>query len=263
MIVTGFNGNIDNEYFYEYLLFVLLLSANYNNINTPIKILLNSENIFKYNKLIQKFNLKLDIELIEYSFISKSYNTKYEIIKYFIDEKTFFYLDIDVIFLKNIDYFLKEMFLSDVFYTEKIPEYIKEIEKNYYKIPSYDIFAQWFFLKNKNTSMEVIDFFKNITNHDLEKKEIKSLDLKFSKTINKLEKIEDQSFGAYYPKHKINNKKILFHYDGMIDSGSFIKLKNHNPRMFNYIIYKLKKIKDYEGIQNDEKYFKKHTRTKQ
>jgi len=252
MIVTGFNGNTDDEYFYDYLLLIQLLSANFFKIKTSIKILLNKENKKLYEKLINQFNIKLNIEIIEHNFLSSSYNTRYEIIKYFINEKEFLYIDIDAIFLKNIDNFLKEkLFKSKVFYTEKIPDYIKKIEKQYYTIPDYNIFAQWFFIKNKNTPPITIDYIKTI---NLNTNGMKSLDLNFSKIINNIE-YNDQYFGAYYPKHKLNQKQYLFHYDGLIDSGFFNKLKLFNYKLYKYIILFLNRIPNYEGIKNDPKYF--------
>lgn len=139
----------------------------------------------------------------------------------------FIYLDIDVLVLGDLSPILEHEII-----VEQVPDYIVEKEKPYIGSINHALYYNWVQVVNQqNKYLYDIDYSQNMY--------LKESDILISKRIiNSDLKIHHQDFGAYYPKHELNTKSILFHYDSFIDSGTFYKLEEFNPTIYKkYKLY--------------------------
>lgn len=145
------------------------------------------------------------------------------------------YLDIDVILLDDVS----KLKIGDYdILVEEVPESIKKLEEPYIGRIDHPLYYNWYdIITSQNKFIFDIDYKSNTY--------LKDTDIIVSKNINSSDlNIIHQTDGAYYPKHKLMDKTILFHYDGFIDSGTFYKLEEFNlnlyKRLYLYITQILK-----------------------
>jgi hypothetical protein len=256
-ICIGLSPHYDNEYFFDFMPIIFLesllkikkdLKINIHLFLDPFIISKLLKYLLPYKKCFNNLNI------IKTHFEFNNYDIRYEIIKLGIEKipNNFWYFDVDVLFLKPFD---NLNISNSPFLVEKVPNNILKMEEKIIGKQS-NLFYNWYNYIDNNTRIIYKDFFSSavITNT------IKNLDIQFSKYLNdKLIPINDQQFGFYYPKHKLKDfmDKYFFHYDGLIDSGTFYLLNDYYPELYNHLIKVLNKIPEFKGIKNDRAFYEK------
>ncbi len=238
----------DYEPNYEKMAILLAKSIRDTNPSANIYcgIFTNRKISSKTKALLQKYNVNI-IESLKFNVTTNSIN-------YFLRNYTmhyfsrileeFLYIDIDVIVLDKLDTLYK-----DCIYIEEVPKHILEKEKEYIDIPNHTLYYNWYQMVTINNrwlyDMDYLRF-----------KHLKDSDIEVSRRLSKMTDLVDQTKGAYYPKHILNDS-LLFHYDGMIDSGSFYKLKNTDHKLYKKYKIFIESVLQME-INNDDQYWKKY-----
>lgn len=195
-------------------------------------------------KMLHKYNVTI-IESIKFEVLDDSVN-------YFLRNYTmhyfsnileeFLYVDIDVIVLDD----LKPLY-NDCIFVEEVPQHILEREEKYFELPNHRLYYNWYQMVTINNRwLYDMDYSKY--------KYMKDSDIEVSRRLSKMTNLIEQTKGAYYPKHSLNDS-LLFHYDGMIDSGSFYKLKDYDLKKYKQYKIFIESVLQME-IDNDDQYWK-------
>ncbi len=254
-IILTTDNNLDEP---EYAKLIILLIKSIRKYNSTIYIILGefTNRTLDYNikKEILKMNVHIlrdiifessptDINYFLRNFCKYYFSSKYNLLEKF---NNLIYLDTDVIVLDDVN---KLTINNNEIIVEEVPSFIKKLEEPYIGVIEHKLFYNWFdIINNSNKHIFDINYHNN--------RYLKDSDILISKRILESNlKIIHQTVGAYYPKHKLTENSILFHYDGFIDSGSFYKLKEYNNLLYKqYKVYieNILKIK----IENNKQFYK-------
>lgn len=145
------------------------------------------------------------------------------------------YSDVDVLCLKPIEFDFDPT--GKVIVVDKMPEWVKQYQRQYTDIPQGNLYYNWFDVINKhNAHVYDIDYFGDmLVEH--------RADVEISKRIdNSGLEIIDQTFGGYHCFKPVNADSIAYHYDDPGPEGSLINLKAMHPEMYNKYKFFFEKI---------------------
>lgn len=199
--------------------------------------------IFKDSDIKQSIVLKNNT--IKYTnYMNRSY-CQYYFSKKLLDSHDYLiYLDIDIVLLKPIN-FLELSMLGKSVVTYDYPKeaiYLdnQSVQSETIGVEELDIDGELYFnfiaVINKHNKHIFESVWNNI--HNFKTYNLKFM-TEFSNTINreKINRVENPKFAAWYPHQPITDDTVFFHHDGFHERGTLNRLKDITPLYEIYIDY--------------------------
>ena len=145
------------------------------------------------------------------------------------------YTDIDVLFLKPIEFNFDPT--GNVVVVDSMAEWVKNFQRQYTDIPDGNVYYNWFDVINKNNAyIYDIDYIGSaLDNHNA--------DLIITRRIDESGlTIIDQNFGGYHCFKELTKDSMVYHYDNLGSESSFIRLKETHPAAFNKYMFLFEQV---------------------
>lgn len=135
------------------------------------------------------------------------------------------YTDVDVLFLKPLDFKFDPT--SNIVVVDAMPEWVKNYQRQYTVIPEGNVYYNWIDVINRhNAYIYDIDYFGDaLIDH--------STDIIITRRIdNSSLTVIDQDFGGYHCFKLVTPESLVYHYDDLGTEGSLINLQTTHPAIY-------------------------------